>query len=142
MGQVQEFELPPEWRSKIWRQDGSRKKVILYGTSAGVLFRYGEYAIRKMKEVLDVFGKHREDVTVWWRPDAGAWEMFRETKPDVGEEYRLLLERFRGESWGIFDDTPEPDRAVHFCDAYFGDRGSMMNKCRRQNKAVMLQVLR
>lgn len=139
MEQMQEFEIPSEWQSKIWREDGRRKKVILYGTSAGVLFRYGERAIVKMREIFCLFRENQEEVMMWWRPDAKTWDMLHRTKPEVWREYDLTLCEYRETGWGIYDDTPDFDRAVHFCDAYLGDGGSMANKCRLQEKAVMIQ---
>lgn len=132
-------EIPEEWRQKIWRPDGSRRKIILYSTSASMLFSDGDSVIRKMKDVFQLFQDNQEEVVMWWRPDPKAREVLRKTKPGVWQKYRELLEDYRDAGWGICDDSAELERAIHFCDAYYGGGGSAANRCRLQKKAVMFQ---
>ncbi len=132
-------QLPEEWRARIWRPDGSRKKVILYSTSVSALFSHGEQMIRKMQEVFRLFQEEQEDIVMWWRPDPKVREVLRKTKPGVLQKYRDLVQEYRDAGWGIYDDTPERERAVRLCDAYYGDAGSTANMCRGQKKPVMFQ---
>lgn len=132
-------QLPEEWRVRIWRTDGSRKKVILYSTSVSALFSHGEQMIRKMQEVFRLFQEEQEDIVMWWRPDPKVREVLRKTKPGVLQKYRDLVQEYRDAGWGIYDDTPERERAVRLCDAYYGDAGSTANMCRGQKKPVMFQ---
>lgn len=133
--------VPEEWRLKIWRPDGSRKKVILYYTSAGVLFSYGDRAIEKMKEVFRLFEMNQEEVTVLWLPDLKTEEMLSGTEPAVQKCYRDLAAEYRGADWMIYDDCREAERVVGLCDAYYGDGGYMANLCRQRKKAVMIQKI-
>ncbi len=131
--------IPEEWKKKIYRGDGSRKKIILYVTSASVLYSGGERVVDKIEEVFDTFEEVKEEVVLWWMPDLKAREMLRKTKPAVWQKYRDLVQEYKQAGWGIYDDSADPERAVRFCDAYYGDGSSAANMCWVQNKPVMLQ---
>ncbi|MCM1244674.1 MAG: LicD family protein [Roseburia sp.] len=132
-------ELPEDWSQKIWRPDGSRKKIILYYVSASLLFSDGDLVTSKMKEVFDLFEGKQDELVMWWRPDPKAREILRKTKPGVWQKYRQLLEEYKNAGWGICDDSTELERAVRFCDAYYGDGSRIANMCRVQKKFIMLQ---
>lgn len=131
--------LPEEWHTKIYRPDGSRKKIILYVTTVSALFSHGDQAVDKMREVFRVFRENQEDVVVWWRPDPKVREVMRKTKPGALQKYRELLQEYRDNRWGIYDDSTDIEKAVRLCDAYYGDAGSTANLCRNQGKPVMFQ---
>ncbi len=131
--------IPEEWRGRILRPDGSRKRVILYVTSVSALFSNGDREVDKMREVFQLFQEYRDDVVMWWRPDPRTREVLRKTKPGVMQRYRDLLQEYREDGWGIYDDTQELERAVRMADAYYGDTGREANMCRDQKKPVMFQ---
>ena len=131
--------MPEEWLTAIRRPDGSEKKVILYKMNASVLFQYGTEAVEKMREVFQLFQEHREDVTVVWRPDLNARDLLRRAKPEAWPGYRDLMQEYREGRWGIYDDSPDAERAALFCDAYYGDGGVEANRCHVLKKPVMIQ---
>lgn len=131
--------IPEEWRTKIWRPDGSRRKIILYATNVSVLFSYGDQVIDKMQEVFELFRENQEEIVMWWRPDPKVREALRKTKPGVLQKYRDLLQEYKDGDWGIYDDSKDQARAVSLCDAFYGDAGSTANMCRDQKKAVLFQ---
>lgn len=132
-------DIPEEWHQKIWRQDGSRRKIILYSTSASMLFSDGDQMIRKMKDVFELFQENKEEIVMWWRPDHKARETLRKAKPGIWQKYRELLQDYKEAGWGICDESAELERAVRFCDAYYGGGGRIANMCRLQKKTVMFQ---
>ena len=131
--------IPEEWRQKIYRPDGSRKKVILYATSVYVLFSFGDQAIDKMREVFQIFRENQEEFVMWWRPDPKVREVLRKTKPGILQKYRDLLQEYKETRLGIYDDSTDIERAASLCDIYYGDAGSTANMCRVKKKTVMLQ---
>ena len=131
--------IPEEWRQKIYRPDGSRKKVILYATSVYVLFSFGDQAIDKMREVFQIFRENQEEFVMWWRPDPKVREVLRKTKPGILQKYRDLLQEYKETRLGIYDDSTDIERAASLCDVYYGDAGSTANMCRVKKKTVMLQ---
>lgn len=131
--------LPEEWYNKIWRPDGTRKKVILYATNVSALFSNGDQAIDKMRKVFEVFRENQEEIVLWWRPDPRVREVMRKTKPGVFQKYRDILQEYIDADWGIYDESSDADRAVRCCDAYYGDTGRTANLCWNQKKPVMFQ---
>ncbi len=131
--------IPEEWYQKVCHPDGTRKKVILYATNVSVLFSHGEQAVDKMREVFELFRENQEELLLWWRPDPRVRDVLRKTKPGVLQKYRDLLQEYKEAGWGIYDDSIDADRAVRLCDAYYGDSGSIANRCWVQRKPVMFQ---
>ena len=43
------------------------------------------------------------------------------------------------EDWGIYDNTPELDRAMVISDAYYGDGSSIVQLYQKTGKAIMIQ---
>lgn len=52
----------------ICRADGSRKKIILYGTNVATLMQHGGATIDKIRRSLKIFEESKEDVVLLWRP--------------------------------------------------------------------------
>ena len=55
------------------------------------------------------------------------------------EIYLGLKAYFLEHDLGIYDDTPDMDRAIALCDAYYGDHSSLVRLCREAGKPVMIQ---
>lgn len=55
------------------------------------------------------------------------------------QEYKKLVEWYREEGFGIYDDTAELERAIALCDAYYGDHSSLVQLCQEAGKPVMIQ---
>lgn len=132
-------ECPAEWLRIIEKPDGSRKKIILYNTSASALLFYGQKMIEKMREVFQVFRDNQDDIAVIWQPDGYVQDIGESMDSDLLQQYEELIQEYLEESWGIYEDSPEAERAVRLCDACYGDGGNVMNRCRNLGKVVMLQ---
>lgn len=132
-------DLPEGWLSVIQKPDGNRKKIILYSTSASALFGHGEKMIHKMEEVFQTFQNCQDEVALIWRPDPKTREVLRRRYPGLWQKYRNLVQKYREDAWGIYDDSPDAQRAISLCDAGYGDGGTTLNACRVQKKPVMLQ---
>ena len=121
------------------KEDGSWKKVILYGTSAGVLYRYGMKVVDKIKSVFETFRENQDEVALLWRPDSWSEAILQKSKKDVWEAYCELKEKFLKENYGILDSQRDAQKAILLCDAYYGDGSPVGNACRARGKAVMIQ---
>jgi hypothetical protein len=55
------------------------------------------------------------------------------------EQYNALVEEYKWEGWGIYDDTADMDRAVILSDGYYGDGSSIVQLYQQTGKPVMLQ---
>lgn len=133
------MEVPEHWLSVAQRPDGSRKKVILYASSASVLYTKGEQGMKKMREVLRVFQDAQEEITVVWHPNDRAEDFLKESRPEIWQEYAKLVQEYKEAGWGIYDDSSDLERAVQFCDACYGDGGKAANLCHVAGKPLMIQ---
>lgn len=135
----EDMELPEEWLPFLKKEDGNWKKVILYGTSAGVLYRYGMKVVDKMKSVFETFRENQDEVALLWRPDSWSEVILQKSKKDVWEAYCKLKDKFVQEQYGILDMNQDAGKAILLCDAYYGDGSPVGNACRAKGKAVMIQ---
>ena len=135
----EDFEIPEEWMRLLTKPDGSRKKVILYNTSGKALLQHKEKMLQKMESVFRIFQENTEDVVLLWRPHPLVRATIEAMHPQIWEEYRKIVEQYRAEGWGIYDDSAELDRALTLCDAYYGDGSSLVQLCQKVGKPVMLQ---
>lgn len=135
----EDLEVPEKWLSVLQKPDSTWKKVILYSTSASALVCYGQKMIDKMKDVLQIFREHQDEIALLWRPDEHVLEVGKRVDETVLLCYNELVREYREDGWGIYDDSAEVERAVVLCDAGYGDGGEVLNMCRVKGKTVMVE---
>lgn len=136
---LDESELPTEWKKILYREDGSRRKVILYNNSVGSFLTYKEKMIEKIKKVLNIFHENREEIALLWRPHPLMESTIKATCPELWEPYQNIVKQYQEQGWGIYDDTADLDRAVALSDAYYGDGSSVVELFKVLGKPVMIQ---
>lgn len=134
----EDVEVPESWRRLITKEDGSRKKVILYNTTVSALLKRSDEMIEKIKSTLSVF-KAQEDVVLLWRPHPLNRTALEFSRPDLHQEYLQIVEDYKAEGWGIYDDTVDFHRAIAISDAYYGDGGSTVPLYKATGKPMMMQ---
>lgn len=60
------------------------------------------------------------------------------SNPEAKEPYLELVERYREQKIGIYDDSTDLHRAINLSDAYYGDSSSVVEMFRQQGKPVMI----
>lgn len=135
----EDFELPEDWRKRIERSDGSRKKVIFYNTSVGSLLNQGEAMLAKMEANFRIFEEEKEEVVLLWRPHPLIEATLRSMRPDLWERYVALVAEYRRAAFGIYDDSPDMYRAIAVSDGYYGDPSSVVWLYQKTGKSVMIQ---
>lgn len=133
------LEIPDEWRRIIEKPDGTWKKIIFYNTSVSALLQSGEKMLEKMKSVFQTFKEQRDTVALLWRPHPLIENTIKSMRPQLWAEYGKLVQAYREEGWGIYDDTADMDRAVVLSDAYYGDQSSVVQVYQETGKPVMIQ---
>lgn len=123
----------------IRRPDGSWKKIIFYNTTVTALLQYNEQYLEKMRDVFRVFYENRDEVALLWRPHPLFGATIQSMRPELGETYRGIVESYRRDGWGIYDDTADMDRAVCLSDGYYGDMSSVVHLYKKVGKVLMLQ---
>lgn len=125
----------------MYRPDGSKKKIVLYNTSVSALLQHGEKMLDKMADVFSVFRERQKQTALLWRPHPLTLSTLQAMRPELLEPYRELEIRYQNEGWGIFDDSPDLDRALLLCDAYYGDRSSLVQLCQNMGKPILIQAV-
>lgn len=135
----EDFEIPEEWERVIYREDGSRKKVIFYNTSVDAFLKKDTAMLEKIRENLRIFQENRENVTLLWRPHPLMEATLTSMRPELYPKYREMVQEYRTAGFGIFDDSANMDRAIAISDAYYGDWSSIVWLYKQTGKPVMIQ---
>ena len=101
----EDLEVPTEWLSIIQKSDGSWKKIVFYNTSLAAFLEHSNVYIDKVRNVLQMFKDNREDIAILWRPHPLMITTIESMRPDVKEAYINLVENYKKEGWGIYDDS-------------------------------------
>lgn len=133
------IKIPSDWQHIFIKPDGRRKKVVFYNTSVVAMLTHKQKMVDKIKRVLEVFRQNQDEVALIWRPHPLMLATLQAMRPELKEEYSNIVKRYREEQWGIYDDTPDLDRAMGLCDAYYGDPSSVVQLCRMAGIPVMIQ---
>lgn len=134
-----ESNIPEDWMRIIGKPNGELKKVIFYNISISTFLHYNEKWIEKVENTLRIFRENQEEVALLWRPHPLIENTMKSMRPGMVERYREIRDRYIEEAWGIYDDTPDLDRAIAISDAYYGDRSSVVQLYQQTGKPVMIQ---
>lgn len=136
---LEDLEIPEEWLRIIVKEDSSWRKIIFYNTSVQAFLNNSEEMLEKIKDVLRIFKENKEDVALLWRPHPLMLQTIESMRPDLLEIYQSIVRQYREEGWGIYDDTPDMNRAVTLSDGYYGDPSSVVQVYQEAGKPVMIQ---
>lgn len=129
----EDYVLPEKWQ-KITED----RKIVLYNTSLTAMLQNSQYVCRKLRYVFSLF-KDRKDIALWWRPHPLMKATIKSMRPEILAEYEAIEKEYIEEGWGIYDDTPDMDRAMVCSDCYYGDRSSMVHIYQATGKRIVLQ---
>lgn len=133
------IEIPKDWLSIIEKSDGSWKKIFFYNTSVSALLQHGEKMLKKIESVFRSFQGNREEVALLWRPHPLIKATIESMRPQLWAAYEKLVNGYKEEGWGIYDDTADLERAIAISDAYYGDPSSVVQLCEKVEMPIMLQ---
>ena len=135
------LEIPEEWLKIIEKPDGKWKKIIFYNTSVSALLRHSEKMLEKMKYVFETCKENRNEVALLWRPHPLIKATIESMRPDLWLEYEKIVKEYIAEGWGIYDDTPDMNRAIQISDAYYGDPSSVVKLYQELNRPIVVQIV-
>lgn len=136
-----DLDLPAEWKRRIRKEDGGKKKVIFYNTGVVAMLQNREAMLKKIERNLRIFEENKEDVTLLWRPHPLMEATLAAMLPHLLEQYARMVREYRAAGWGIYDDSPDMDRAIAVSDAYYGDPSSVVQLYQRTGKPIMIQTV-
>lgn len=115
------------------------KKAVLYYTGVSGWIQYGVGMINKIKDVLDVFEKNKDNIEVIWKTHPMTEQIIMECCSDVYDDYKCIVEKFKEAGFGSFADSEKDEELVEKCCAYYGDSEAIIRKFQRAGKPVMIQ---
>lgn len=131
MGDVK---IPDEWKSFL----ASEKKVIFFNTHlSGLMRQNSKDFLKKLKWVFDFF-QNRKDIVLLWRPHPLMIDTAKSMNPEALEPYLHLVDRYKQQKIGIYDDSTDLHRAVNLADIYYGSTSSVVEIFRQQGKPIMI----
>ena len=119
--------------------DGSRKKIILYNLSISPLLENREQTLKKLDHVFQFFRERQEELVLLWRPHPLLIKTIESMVPWLRDAYMQRVRQFQEESWGIYDETQDPNLAMVLSDAYYGDSSSLVTTYRKTGKPILIQ---
>lgn len=93
----------------------------------------------KISDVFRIFKENRNEIALLWRPHPLIEATIHSVRPVLWEDYKRLVDTYKTEGWGIYDDTADLDRAIALCDAYYGDSSSVVQLCQKAGMPIMMQ---
>lgn len=135
----EDLKIPEDWSRCMRKPNGKRKKVILYNTSVSTLLEYGNRMLLKIQRVLNTFKENTGNVVLLWRPHPLMNSTILSMRPQLWKEYQKIVEQYKSDKWGIYDDTADLERAIEISDAYYGDPSSLVQLYEKTGKAVLIQ---
>lgn len=129
--------LPDKWHDLIYDSEGKRKKVIFYNVSISDLLNQ-EKMLDKIEDTLEFFSD-KKDCVLWWRPHPLYEATLSSMRPGLFERYIEIVDRYKKEAWGIFDEGVDLEWAIAETDLYYGDSSSVVQLFKEAQKPVMIQ---
>ena len=99
---------------------------------------YYQKFIPKLKEVIEYF-RNRDDVVLLWRPHPLTISTAQSMNPDALAPYMEIVNEFKNNKYGIYDDTSDINRAIVISDAYYGSWSSVIPVYKETGKPVMIE---
>ncbi|MFI3249378.1 MAG: hypothetical protein R3Y07_00255 [Eubacteriales bacterium] len=138
--QDSEFDIPKEWESVLYKEDGIAKKVIFLNSTLSTVLALGEEALDKLEDNLATFEQKQDRIALLWRPHPLMESTLKSMRPQWYQRYLSIVKGYRNGNWGIFDDSKDFTRAVAVSDAYYGDHASsVVDVFEKAGKPIMMQ---
>jgi hypothetical protein len=134
--------LPKAWQQVIRKHNGERKKIVFYNLTILEVLDSADYVVQKIKAVLEFFRERADEAALIWRPHPLLLDSLGSLRPDILPEYTALIEQFRKETWGIYDEGPDPNMGMAICDLYYGGSSSLLTTYRATGKPLLVQNIR
>lgn len=128
----EKYSLPKDWKELI-----NQKKVVFLNTSISSSLRESENFLKKLRLLIEDF-KNCEDMVLWWRPHPILESTFMSMRPQLAREYLQIVDMYKQNNIGIFDDTPDLYRAITWGDIFYSDgKSSIYTLCCATGKPVV-----
>lgn len=131
--------IPEEWKKVIYKEDGNRKRILLYSIGGSGFVERGIRAAEKLKSVLELVKENSEEIAFVWYANLEMETTLKTSYPDLWKDYVQIMEEYRKQAWGIYVENPDWEMLVAIGDAYYGDGCALSQKMVMAEKPVMIQ---
>ncbi|WP_185752385.1 LicD family protein [Butyrivibrio sp. AE2032] len=128
----EEAEIPQEWIEVLFRGDGTKRKITLYGLSATDVLNRGGPGINMVKNYVEEIENSPEDVLLIMLAPAGLKDFMERCRLELSGDYTRMIQDFSSMEKVIFDDNPdsrEMAMAMSVADEYYGDKCRLADLC-------------
>ena len=130
--------IPKKWLKIIKKPDNSWKKIVLYNTGLNPMLTWEDKMIDKIEIIMEIFKQNKDDIALLWRPHPLIDAAMVGILPELRKKYELIVQKYKTENWGIYDDTADLDRAIILSDAYYGDGSSVLRLYEFTGKPILI----
>ncbi len=131
--------IPETWKPYLFKENGDRKKVILYHVPVSSIIDYKDKVISKLQRVMDIFKENKEEICVLWYWEVSMEDTLRLNYPDLWNEVQKIVKQFKEESCGILEEKQDKELMVALSNGYYGDVCAISQAMVIAEKPVMLQ---
>ncbi len=117
-------------------------KKIFYYTDVLPFLGREDAAIDKLKRCLKIFRDSSDKVRLVWHPCSETEKYLTLNNSSVLDRYRIIVDTYRKECWGDFDESNSYDdvkKVLITCDGYYGDVSDLAYEAQKSGLPVMLQ---
>lgn len=111
---------PSSWNAQLFNTDRSQKKTVLFCTSVFEILENNRLALKKIKTTLDYYQNQKSNTALIWRPNRNLPEIIKKLRPELLNDFNLLLEYYTQNNIGILDKTPSPTAPIILSHEYIG----------------------
>ncbi len=133
--------VPEEIRDLLLKEDGSLKRIILYGLSATDIVNNGKAGLGRIMSQLEE-KTQEEDVIVFVLVPVSLRMFMDKCHLEMYADYLDMLDRIGEMNNVILDEAPETAMLwtlISICDEYFGDRCRLEEICRKYDVPITIQ---
>lgn len=126
--------IPDEWEHII-----SGKKVLLLSIKTADALDAGEMMIQKLEGLLRLMQSVSGRIALIMRPDGSMEDILLKQQHGIAKKYRDIIDRYKSEGWGIYDDSTCKYMSLRRADAFYGDVSPEMMLFLSSGKTAVMQ---
>lgn len=115
----EDYVMPDAWFDII-----NGRRIVLYNTSLHGLLNESDVFLKEIIEVIEAVLKD-DNVVLWWRPHPLMENTLRTMRPELVRGIHEIVETFKEQKWGIYDETDDLHRAISWSDACLTNESSL-----------------
>ncbi len=140
-GEVSDADIPGEWKKIFINEDGSLKRIVLYGLSGTDVLNGGSVSLSGIRDFIRQQEQRGDTVVIALAP-RGLSDFMKKCELEMYSDYQKLIEDIR-EMGGVIFATDIRSRALQalmmLCDEYYGDECRLSQLCRDFGVPVTIQ---